>query len=811
MLTMLRQDLRYAIRLLLRSPGFAATSILTLALAIGANAAIFSAVKGVLIAPLPYREPDRLVRLFEEAPTNPHFPMAPADFRDYRAELQAFEGLAAYLRSDLQLGDAGTPEQLRGMQITSGFFKLLGYQPALGREFERQDEVPGNDDGVILSHALWMRRFNGDSAIVGRSVRLSGRMFRIVGVLPDGFQHVGGTYRTYGHGEAVDVWSVLPVPREENPRDRYSHYFNVVARVRAGVSPALLEEDLRRTGESVAKRYPSPNSPWKPRAVPLKNEIVGTAQSTLVALSGAATLVLLLACVNVAGLLLGRGVGRAREISVRSALGATPSRLAGQLLIESIVLAAAGGAIGIALAYAAVAALARFGPVDTPRLQTIAVDGQVLLYAVAATMASALLFGLVPALQLARAGVGGTLKHGGRSITGSAHQRMRRALAAVEVALAFVLVVSSGLLLRSFIAIIDTNPGFEPNHAITASVELPTARYDIDGATAFYTRAIERIRTLPGVQGATFTSDLPWTGYDENTSFSIPGRRFPVDEGPEARYHFVTTGYTAATGTSLVAGRDLSSSDVKDAPPVVLVNESTARKYWGTAASAVGARVNLWGVERTIAGVIGDVRDLPWHDSTVPALYFPQMQAWYPQRMFLVARAGVDPASLVESIRRALREIDPELPLANVRPLESVAGAAIATRRVTLWLVATFGVTALFLAIVGVYGVMAQVVGQRTQEFGVRQALGATPADILRLVLSTGISLIAAGLVAGVLLSLASTRVLESLLYGVHAADAPTFALVTVVLLSAALAATYLPARRVTLISAATALRRADQ
>jgi predicted permease len=810
MIQSILQDACYAVRLLGRSPGFAVTAILTLALAIGANVAIFSAVKGVLIAPLPYADPDRLVRLFEETPAIPHFPMAPADFRDYRAELRTFEGVAAYVRSDLQLGEAGAPEQLRGMQVTSGFFGLLGFQTALGREFEPQDEIAGNDDGVILSHALWMRRFNGDAGIVGRAVRLSGRMFRVVGVLPEGFQHVGGTYRTYGHGEAVDVWSVLTVPRDESPRHRFSHYFNVVARVRAGVSRSAMEEDLRRTGLSVATRYPEPNSPWTARAVPLKEEIVGTAESTLLVLSGAVMVVLLLACVNVAGLLLGRASGRSREIGVRAALGATRVRLTSQLLIESMVLAAAGGAIGVLLAYGAVAALARFGPDDTPRLAAIAVDGPVLLYALSAAMLCALLFGFTPALQLGRAGVGETLKQGSRRVAGPANQRTRRALAAVEIALAFVLVVSSGLLLRSFVSMVNADPGFKPDGAITASVELPTARYDRDGARAFYTRAVARVRSLPGVREATFTSDLPWTGYDENTGFSIVGRQFPAREGPQARYHFIATGYARAAGTPVVAGRDLSASDVKDAPAVVLVNESAARKYWTVAGSAVGARVNLWGAERTVVGVVGDVRDMPWHDRAAPAVYFPLAQEWYPQRMFLVARSGVEPASLVEPLRRVLAELDPELPLANVRPLEAVASAAVAARRLTLWLVAAFGVTALLLAVVGVYGVMTQMVGERVQEFGVRQALGATRSDILRLVLSSGVTLTAAGLIAGLLLSIASTRLLESLLYGVSAADTRTFASVTVLLLAVALAAAYVPAHRATLISAAAALRRGE-
>ncbi len=800
-------DARSAIRQLRGAPGFAATSMVTLALAIGANTAIFSAVKGVLISPLPYAEPERLVRLFEEAPKTPHFPMSPADFRDYRSELQSFDGIAAYLRRDLQVGDPNQPEQLHGMQVTAGFFATLGFRPALGREFELGDEIESNSDVVMLSHSLWMRRFSGDPAVVGRAVRLSGKLFRVVGVLPAGFQHVGSTYRSYGHGEPVDVWSVLVVPREERPGLRFSHYFNVVARLRAGVTWAQVETDLRRTGERVASRYPSPNSPWRARVVPLKDEIVGTAQSPLVALGSAATVVLVLACVNVAGLLLGRAGARSREIGVRAALGATRWRLARQLLVESAALALAGGVTGVGLAYGGIAALRRFGPADMPRLQTVAVDGEVLLYALAATLVSALVFGLAPALRLANTRVGETLKEGGRSVAGTPHQRARRVLAAVQLALAFVLVVSSGLLLRSFVAMISTNPGFQPAGAVTASVELPVARYDSDASAAFYRRALERIRALPGVTEATFTSDLPWTGYDENTGFSIVGRKSADDDDVEARYHFVTPGYTRATGVPVIAGRDLTASETKTAPLVILLNESAARKYWTTPERAVGARVNVWGAERTVAGVIGDVRDMPWHERSVPALYFPQAQTWYPQPMLLVARTAVEPSAAVDAIRRAIREIDAELPLSNVRPLEAVAGAAMSTRRLTLWLVAIFGVTALVLAVVGIYGVMAQAVGQRAHEFGVRQALGATSADILRLVFSSAAVMTICGLVAGIALALASTQLLASLLYGVTAFDPVTFAGVGALLAAAAAAASYLPARRATRISAATALR----
>jgi predicted permease len=571
-----------------------------------------------------------------------------------------------------------------------------------------------------------------------------------------------------------------------------------------------MDADVRRTRDSVARRYPAPPSPWHPRAVPLKNEIVGTAQSTLVTLESAATGVLFLACINVAGLLLGRGAARHREIGVRAALGATRSRLARQLVIESLVLASLGGAIGIAFAYAAIAALSRFGPSDIPRLASIAVDREVLLYALAATLASALLFGLTPALRLASAGVGESLKESARSIAGTPNQRVGRALAAVQLAFAFVLVVASGLLLRSFAALMTTNPGFQPGGAITAHIELPVARYDRDAAVVFYARALERFRALPGVAEAAFTSDLPWTGYDENTGFAIVGRPERDADNIEARYHFLTPGYLRSTGIPLIAGREVTPSDSKDAPLTILINESAAHRYWKTAQGAVGARVNLWGAERTVAGVIGDVRDAPWSNEAVPALYFPIAQMWYPQTMVLVARTTVDPGSVVDSVRREVQKLDPELPLANVRPLEAVAGAAMATRRLTLGLVGLFGLTALVLAVVGIYGVMAQAVGQRAHEFGVRQALGATRADIVRLVFSSAAIMAVAGLVTGVMLALFSTRLLASLLYGVTALDPSTFGVVGMLLVTAAAAAAYLPARRASRISAAEALRTAE-
>lgn len=804
------QDVRYAVRLLFRSPGFAAVAIATLGIGIGANATIFSVIHGILIEPLPYAAPDRLVRVFDSNERDPKWPMAPGNFQAYRSEVDAFDGLAAYERGDLQI-DGDRPEQLRGMRVTPGFFGLLGWQPAIGRDFRPDEEQPGHGDVAILSHALWLGRFDGDPSIVGRTVRLSDRPFLVAGVLPAGFQHVGSAYRSYAHGERVDVWWIRSLRSVPEPRDRQQHYLNVVGRLREGVSIEKAQQELTAAAARLAAQFPNSNANWTARLAPLRDEIVGGAEPMLLVLLGAVQLVLLLACVNVAGLLLGRATLRAREISVRSALGATRIRLVRQLVVESLVLAAAGGTLGVALAAAVVRLLPIVGPADTPRLAMVAVDWMVVLYTVAASGITAVLFGLVPALQLAGASVTSTLKHGGRGTAGTSTTRMRGLLVVSEIALAFVLVVGAGLLLRSFAKLSSTDPGFRPDGVLTARLSLPSSRYpDTAAAATFYGRLRERAMAIPGVRGAGLASDLPWTGYDENTGFEIVGRTFPPGEGPQARFHMTTPGYFSALDIPLLAGRHILESDTARMPPVVLINERLARRFWGGTdplSGAVGAHLDLWGRDRVIVGVVGDVRDAPWADAAEPALYFPQAQQSFGQDMFLVIKADIDPASLSGPLTQAVREIDPALPLANLTPLASLSGQAFASRRFLLVLVGAFGITALFLAIVGVYGVMAQAVGQRVQEFGVRQALGARPVDILHLVLKGAAAIGLGGALLGTVLALASTRWLASSLYGISPMDPPTFSTVGVLLFVVATAASYVPARKAMRVDPAVALR----
>jgi predicted permease len=453
-------------------------------------------------------------------------------------------------------------------------------------------------------------------------------------------------------------------------------------------------------------------------------------------------------------------------------------------------------------------ALLAFAPADTPRLHMVSVDQTVLAFTLLCTVSTALLFGLAPAMQLARADTAPALQ-GGRGAPGGAQQRLRRVLVMAEVALAFVLVVTGGLLLRSLDSLLALDPGFRPDGVLTAMINLPPARYREPAQTrAFFDQLAERVRVLPGVRSAGFSSDLPWTGYDENTSFRIIGRQFPEGEGPEARYHFLTPGFIAALGLPLRAGRDVSISDGPDAPPVVLINEATARRFWVEPQSALGARLNLWSDQpTTVVGVIGDIKDVPWADDQPGGVYFPQAQQWYPQDMFLTVRSEGDARLLVEPLMRVVRELDPELPVAAVRTLDEIAGNALATRRFALGLVAAFSASALFLAIIGVYGVMAQAVGQRVREFGVRQAVGAEPRDILRLVLAGGALMGLAGLAGGIALALPLTSLVRSMLFRTSPTDPWILASVAAVLLLSTLIASYVPARAAMRTDPATALR----
>ena len=808
----LLQDLRYGLRMLTRNPVFTLVAVLTLALGVGANTAIFSVINGVLLKPLPYREPEQLVRLFESSHRQPRFPMSPADFQDYREQNSSLSALALYTRDDLELALDDRPEKLAAMRVTAGFFDLLGFQPLLGREFRRDEELLDNSQVVILSHGLWQRRFGADPEIVGKVIPFSGQPLTVIGVMPAGVQHVGGDYRSLPHGESVDVWWPIGLKPEVWRKLRGAHFVNAIGRLKPGVTRADADADFNVIAERLAEQYPDSNDGWRIAIQPLHEEIVGRTRVTLWVLLAAVVFVLMIASVNVANLILVRATVREREIALRAALGARRGRLVRQMLTESLLLALLGGAAGLLLARLALDALLALAPTQLPRLQTIGIDGRILAFTLGVSLLTGMLFGLAPALQSLKLNLNELLKEGGRAASGGAgRRRLRDALVVSEVALALVLLIGAGLLLRSFLRLQQTDPGFNPARVLTATLTLPDARYKESRQVAsFYQSLLERLTALPGMRVVGLSSDLPWTGYDENASFNIEGKTSQPGLEPSGRYHFVSADYFRSIETPLLTGRFFNAADSSDAPRVILINQSMAQTYW-QGETAVGKRITFRDQAKdedwmTVVGIVGDVKDFPHSLEAEPAFYWPISQQPF-REMRMALRTEGDPLNLVASVRDELRNLDKDLPLADVRTLDTIAAEAVAGRRFTLLLTGLFAFTALTLAAVGIYGVMAYSVTQRTHELGIRMALGARQSDVLGMVIRQGMKLAVVGLAVGLAGAWLATRAMASLLFGVTATDPMTFVVISVVLAGVALGACFVPARRATKVDPMVALR----
>jgi predicted permease len=808
LLETLWQDVRYGARMLRKHPGFTIVATLTLALGVGANTAIFSLVYGILFRPLPYRDPDQLVRVFLANTGQPRFPMSPGDFQDYREQNSTLSGLALYTRQDLELTMGDQAELLSGLRITSGFFDVVGVPPLLGREFHREDEAPGNHHVVILSNRLWQRRFHSDSDIIGKQILLTGEAFTVVGVMPPGLQHLGGSYRSMPHGETVDFWWPVTLGPQES---RGSHYLNAVGRLKTGVSVSQAVADFQVISKRLAEQFPNTSGFFHIAMESLHEEIVGRVRTTLLVLLGAVLLVLLIACVNIANLLLARSAARQKEMALRAAVGAGRWRIVRQLIVESLLLATLGTLGGILLAQCGIILVGRLELDQLPRLQAVHLDWHILIFALGLTIVNGIIFGLVPTLQAGKTDLNGCLKEGERAGTSNRQRRLQDALVGAEVALALMLLVGTGLLVRSFWKLQQTDAGFIPERVLTGVMSLPYATYDGEGKRGlFQKQLLDRLAALPGVESVGFTSDLPWSGYDENAAFEIENKSFPPDQGAGGRYHFVSSDYFRTVGVPLLAGRFFNADDAPGKRKVILINQALAKRYWPDG-DAIGKRIAFspapkeedW---RQIVGVVGDVKDFPESPAAAPAFYMSMAQA--PVREFTLAlRTSANPSAMISSVRREIEMIDKNVPLAQIKTLAMISEKAVAGRRFTFWLVGCFALTALTLASIGIYGVLSYLVAQRTREIGVRMALGAVPSDLIRLTLKQGMRPTLIGMALGLAAAFALTRFMSSLLFEVTATDPATFVVCALLLMIVALFPCWLPARRAAKVDPMVALR----
>ena len=791
------QDLRYGFRMLFKHRGFTAIAVLTLALGIGATTAIFSVVDAVILRPPPFEEPERVVRMWGKFSQGNQAATSPPDFLDYRAQNSTFEEFAAMRPSSYNLTGDAEPERVIAAQVTTNFFRALGVRPIHGRDFSAEEEQSGLAEVAIISEGLWRRRFGGVLPIVGKTLTLDGRSYTVVGVAPNAARLLDDS----------DLWAPLTFDSPDMKIRRF-HFLRAFGRLKPGITLQQAQADCDAVAIGLEKQYPDSNTSWRLRLVPLREEMLGDVRTPLYVLLGAVAFVLLIACANVANLLLARAAGRQKEIAIRSAMGARPRRLIRQLLTESIVLATAGGGVGLFLAVWGTELLVKVAPDTIARAGEIGVDNRVLGFTLLVSLFCGIVFGLVPALQTSKPDLNGSLKEGGKgTAAGRSHNRTHGFLVVTEMALALVLLVGAGLLVQSFRRLQNVDPGFDPTNTLTMRLFLPESKYGEPGkARTFVDQVLERVAALPGVKAVGTTTHLPLRGGGD-TYFKIEGRPF---EDPNRQVTALNPGishdYLNAMGIALVKGRPFTDQETKEPQKTVIINEAFAREYFPDE-DPLGKRliIDLGESFRCeIIGVTRDIRQFSLQSQSTPTMYLPTINVGRPN---LVVRTSGDPLAMSSAVRAAVQSIDKDQPVANVASMEQILSSSVGEPRFRTLLFSVFAALALVLAGVGIYGVMSYTVARRTHEIGIRMALGARPGDTVKLVVGEGLTLALIGVAVGLAGAFGLTRLMSSLLFGVSATDPLTFAVIAVLLTGVAAAACYIPARRATRVDPMTALR----
>jgi putative ABC transport system permease protein len=794
------QDLRYGFQMLARNPGLTVLALLALALGIGANTTIFSAVNAVLLRPLPYGEPDRLVVVRDVQPEAGDIPGSFPEYLDWKEQEQVFDGLATYFNIKANLTGEGEPERLDGVRASANLLSLLRANPVLGRTFLPEEEQTGGERVALISYSLWQRRFGGDRKVLGRSIALNGQGFTVVGVLSPDFR-LPSEIRLRS---SRDIW--MPLRLDTNRAPRGLHFLTVLGRLRPGLSLAQGRAEM----EVVAARLQEERgTSHGVKLVPIHGRVLGGVRPALLLLAGSVGFVLLIACANVANLLLARAAGRRAEFAIRLTMGASRARLIRQLCVESVLLALLGGGLGLLLALWGVEAFVAFGAAWLPRLEQARIDGMVLGFTLAVSVLTGLLFGMAPALHATRTNLHETLKEGGRQLGAQrGWHRLRSLFVVSEVALSLVLLVGAGLLIRSFLRLLDVNMGFEAQQVLAFDLTLPEARYpELRQQTLFFDQVLQRIAALPGVEGAGLVNNLPLGGGVDG-DFQIEGRTWPAGSTPHTEKRISSPDYFRVMRIPLIQGRYFTAQDIEGTRPVAIINKELAHRFFPTQ-NPIGKKIAFfWGTQgwQEIVGVVGDIKYYGPDDRARSAMYVPHAQR-PASTMTVAVRTASNPENFVASVREQVFALDKDQPVSRVRTMSQVVADALAQRRLSMALLGGFAVLALVLAAVGIYGVISYSVSQRTHEIGIRMALGAQPRDIFRLVVGQGMALTLIGVAVGLAASFALTRFLESMLFGVSATDPATFAGVALLLAAVALLACYIPARRATKVDPLVALR----